>query len=343
MQDRLSARLQKFARDSREPYQLGRLLAALASPFGADDSVPEFFDCLPELTARGLPGDGRTAIVPLGELARALSVGTPSAGGNTAGAKSVQVAETLRRYSVLADAGARVVNLEAGALGIASFSTALSAAWLENEGDAVSEADPVFALASGTPKMLATPPVDVSRKMLKEAAGIEDALRAEILTAIGRALDAAAIAGSGAAGQPSGALTVSGTISQSGTSLAHAGLVAMLRQVLAAGVRRERIRWLCDPLAFATLAGRERASGSGYIIDGFEACGLPVDVAEGAPADSLLCLDPADIALVTWGGLVVRTNPYANSITGAVRFDCQVAADIVIPVAGRIAKSTSIT
>jgi hypothetical protein len=117
----------------------------------------------------------------------------------------------------------------------------------------------------------------------------------------------------------------------------------MLRQVLATGRRRERIRWLLDPLAFATLAGRERASGSGYIVDGFTACGLPVDVTSGMPNNSLLCLDPADITLILWQGIEVRANPYAAATSGAVRFDCMVGADIVIPVPGRIAKSTSIT
>lgn len=343
MQDRLTARLEKFARDSREPYQLGRLLAALASPFGADDSVPEFFDCLPELTARGLPGDGRTAIVPLGELARALSVGTPSAGGNTAGAKSVQVAETLRQFSVLADAGARVVNLEAGALGIASFSTPLSAAWLENEGDAVSESDPVFALANGTPKMLATPPLDVSRKMLKQAAGIEDALRTEILSAIGRALDAAAINGSGSAGQPTGLLNTAGTIAGTGANITHGNAAAMLRDVLAAGVRRERVRWFAGAQASYLLATRQQDSDSGNAINYFDCCGVPLDVVQGAPTDSLVLMDAADVALVLWGGLVVRTNPYANGTTGAVRFDCMVGADVVVPYPGRIAVATSIT
>jgi HK97 family phage major capsid protein len=251
---------------------------------------------------------------------------------------------TLRRHSVLANAGAQVVTLPYGALGVASFSTPLAASWLAAEGDAASESDPVVARAAGSPKMLATPPVDVSRSLLKQAGRvIEPALATEIVTAIGKGLDAAAVNGTGADGQPTGALVASGTISQSGTSLAHAGLVAMVRQVIASGSSRERIRWFCDPLAFATLAGRERASGSGYMVDDFRACGLPVDVTEGMPNNSLLCMDAASIVLVLWGGVEVRANPFAASASGAMRFDCMVAADIVIPVAGRIAKSTTIT
>lgn len=330
--------------DRSTDFQFSRLLAALGSAFGADESIPEFRQSIPELQARSRLVDGRSAIVPWNAFARALSVGTPSAGGYTAAATSVQAVETLRKYSVLVDGGARVANLPHGGISIASFSTPLSASWLANEGDAVTESDPVVARATGAPKMLATPPVDVSRALIKSAGTPIDAVIAnEILTAIGTALDAAAVNGPGTGGAPTGALVASGTISQSGTTLAHTGLVAMLRQVMATGVRRERIRWLLDPKAFATLAGRERAPGSCYIVDGFQACGLPVDVTSGMPDNALLCLDPADITFVFWGGVEVRANPYAAATSGAVRFDCMVGADIVIPVPGRIAKATSIT
>lgn len=331
-------------RTDPEDFQLGRLLAALGSMGGADSDVPEFRDSLPELRAAGRLIDGRSAIIPWNVFTRALTVGTPSAGGYLAASTSVQSVETLRRFSVLANAGARVIPLPYGGLGVARFSTPLTAGWLAAEGDAVTESDPVVARADGSPKMLATPPVDVQRSLLKQGGRvIEPMLATEILTAIGKGLDAGAVNGTGADGQPTGALVASGTISQSGTTLAHSGLVAMLRQVLAAGSPRDRIRWFCDPLAFATLAGRERASGSGYIIDGFTACGLPADVTEGMPDNSLLCMDASEIVLVLWGGVEVRANPFAASTTGAVRFDCMVAADIVIPAPGRIAKSTSIT
>ena len=339
-------RLTEAMKRDTDDFQLGRLLQALGSMGGADSDVPEFRDSLPELRAAGRVIDGRTAIVPWEVLTRDLVSGTPSAGGYTAGAVRIEHTPTLRGFSVLADAGARVVHLPAGALGITRFSTALTAAWLANEGDAVTESDPVIARADGSPKMLATPPVDVSRAVLKQSRVIESAVRGEIMSAIGRALDAAALNGSGASGQPTGALATSGTVSQSGTTLAHTGLVAMLRQVLAAGSPRSRVRWLCDPLAFATLAGRERAGGSssGFIVDGFTACGLPVDVAGGMPNNSLLCLDPSEIVLLLWGGGVeIRVDPFTASTAGAVRFVAHVGADVVIPAPGRIAKATSIT
>lgn len=348
--DLLSRRLDRHAnRATRAPEAadvMSRLLDGLASPFGVDYSDPSLRAGADELRERGIPLDGRHALIPWDVLSgkRDQAVTTGAAGGYLAGATAVDFAQSLRKFSVVIDAGARVVNLPYGTLGAASFSTPLTASFVATEGDALAESDPVVAGAAGSQHILATPPVDVSRRLIKHVPNIGQYVSTEIETALGKGIDAAALNGSGSSGEPTGALVASGTISVSGTTLAQSGMVSMLRQVLAAGSRRDRIRWFCDSLAFATLSGRERASGSGFIIDGFQACGLPVDVAEGMPANSLLCMDPASITVVLWGpGILVRANPYAGSATGAVRFDCHVGMDVLIPVPGRIAKSTSVS
>lgn len=345
----LANQLAGFAARTRgreQPYSLARLLAALASPFGADESVPEWASSLPQLQALGRAIDGRSAIVPwaaLGAQRRDLDTATPGAGGNVAGQTYVTIAPALSKYSVMADAGATVEHMADGVLSVATFMAPLVAQWVA-EGSAASESDPVFGNATGSPKVLVTPPVDVSRKMLKQTANLDSALREHIGLAIGKALDAAALNGSGAANNPTGALVVSGTTAQSGTSLGRAGLVAMAKAVLAAGARQERLRWFVDAGAFETLAVRESDAGSGYLIENFAALGIPLHVAEGMPSNSLLLMDAADVIIALWGpGVEIRVNPYAGGTTGAVRFDCQVLADVVLPHAGRIAKSTSIT
>ncbi len=77
-----------------------------------------------------------------------------------------------------------------------------------------------------------------------------------MLSAVGELLDIAFLNGAGGS-QPLGLLNTPGINTQSGTSLAHAGLLAMKQKALTAGGREDALAWVGAP-AIQELCKRPR-------------------------------------------------------------------------------------
>lgn len=155
---------------------------------------------------------------------KALSVGTDSAGGYSVPALVMsRILDALVPASTVLNAGAGILPLEDGAKSYTQVvvSTLPTAAWRAEAGN-VAESDPAFGGVVMTPRSLAFR-FKVSRELLMDGVGLDDALARTIAASFARELDRTALIGSGTAPEPRGLANTSGVQAVSnganGTSL----------------------------------------------------------------------------------------------------------------------------
>src|SRR6202008_561986 len=117
---------------------------------------------------------------------------------------------------------------------------------------------------------------------------------------------------SGANGQPTGLLNTAGLGSQSGTTLAQAGVLNMKETCATANARDEGIAFLTTPAVREILEGRERGTnGDGFIWDNEQIASRPGHVSTDMPSATMVAGDWQDLLLGLWGpGFEFSLNPY---------------------------------
>lgn len=141
----------------------------------------------------------------------ALSEGTNTAGGYLVpGVLLPGILNVLVPASSLLQADANVAVLEdqSNSFNIAATDTIPTAAW-RNESAEIAESDPAFRSITITPRSLAFR-FKVSRELLADAPGLEQALRIAIAQAFAKELDRAGLRGSGTAPEIRGLLNIGG-------------------------------------------------------------------------------------------------------------------------------------
>ncbi|CAM5263942.1 phage major capsid protein [Rhodanobacter lindaniclasticus] len=149
---------------------------------------------------RGVAGMRTTQAVQ-----NALAEGTNATGGYAVPSIMLPgILGALAPASSLLQAGANVAVLDtqADSFKIAAVDTLPTAAWREEAGN-LAESDPTFRGITITPQSLAFL-FKVSRELLQDAPGMEQALTVAIAAAFGKALDRSALYGSGVAPMPQG-------------------------------------------------------------------------------------------------------------------------------------------
>lgn len=294
----------------------------------------------------GATADSRVARfgVPLDALTRDLNVGTATAGGNLVGSPRVDAGGALRGFSVVADAGCTVMTYAASENppGLPTVATPPAAGWVTAEGGAVPVSDAAFGLRSVGAKTvgLAT---RVTRRLMAVGGQLADTvIRRELMAALGRAIDRAALQGSGTNGEPLGLTGISGVFGQVGTSLGWAGIQNMLEATAAAGARDANVRFIASPDVRKLLAAREKAAGSGVIWDGATVAGRPADVSQESPAAGIFCGDWSKMFIIMQGDATVVVDRLRVT-DGSALLILMVDVDIVVPYAGAFARAVSVT
>lgn len=339
---RLVALAEAKAKSSSEDwaeFSLARLIADLGSQTpGRSTDFARVFEGA-SAAARARMTETRLE-VPLAAIqGRDLAAGTGSAGGYL-------VSNPTRFHQpslpALRDLNIEVITLERDVPGV-PVATGPTFAWASSEGAAMSPTDATFALAAVTP-VTAVYQANVNRRFLTQGGPAAEALvRETILNGAGRTMLAGVLGGSGSSGEPTGLTAISGTISQSGTSLAWLGLQSMIRQVADTGAADADCAFVGTPTVRELLAKRERASGSGIAWADGKIDGHPAYVSADCPSASLLYGPWNQIKVFVWGGVSVEIMAGRFSVNGAMTIRCLIDMAVVIPRPGCFAKSTSIT
>jgi HK97 family phage major capsid protein len=300
------------------------ILAATAGiePMGADER--ELRDAMELHKGHRLLGEN---IIPWGCLARTMTTTPGSKGGYTVDVSVLPMFGALRFDSSIIAAGATVYDgLQASAL-IPRLSTKPTMYWV-GEGAAGTASDAALGSVSATPRtVLGIIPVSV--QLLRQS-NAEVTLRDVLRRGVADALDAAAIGGAGGV-EPLGITKTPGVTTVSGTSLSYATIWGQIERLIAAGAKMNELFMVAGATAARILATRERAAGSGYILDGGRVAGVLCAVTPNVPASTLVLGVASQLAVSSWGpGIEVRTSQSRGFNTLEVDLRVMLQADVSV-------------
>ena len=307
---------------------------------GHADAGPSFAEHLREMQLSGQPTKRRLS----GSVFRDLTAAVSSAGGYTVGTTNAPLEDLLRRLSIFGELGLTIVTGLDGPLTLPRTATVPTAAWLPAEGTALTESQPTFGQVAFSPKFCSAY-LQVSRQLILQsrAESIVSTLAAE---AVARAIDAAILGGTGTLGQPFGIAGSAGINTQSGTSLALAGLLSMRRLALLSGAREDRLVWVAHPSVQELLGSRERHSGGGRTLwdtDGL--LGRPAIATTWAPVGALFVGDfsRCTVTVFDGAGIEVEHDPFSDFRSGISAFRLMVPVDVGVSPASAFSVASSIT
>jgi HK97 family phage major capsid protein len=329
--------------DPEVPFSLARLLLAHAggvAPTGREAEVVGAAALL-----MGQHADPHRAWIPLRALATRSMASTPGPkGGYASGVETAATpVDVLRPWSVVASSGAMVLPGLLENVVLPRTTAATTAAWFGETGAAPSETPPTLGNVSLAVKQ-AMAFVKFSMQLLRQGEAVEEYIRAQLLAAVGELLDRAFFAGAGGV-EPLGLLTTSGVGAQSGASLAHAGVLAMRRQVLAAGGREASLQWVGTPQVQELLGARERATGGGrFLWDADGVLGKPASATKNAPANALVCGDFSQATVGIFGpGVRIDIDPSQDFNSAGLVARVLLMVDVAFAQPSAFCVATSVT
>lgn len=207
----------------------------------------------------GIPFEATKPNVPLEAFfgTRVLTAGSSAIVGTTDALD--QVVAAFRNRSVVGAFGAQLLTGLVGNAPLPVLTAGATVTWHSSETAAATPTDQTFAPISLSPKKVSAT-TEISKMLARQSDG-EAIVRNDLANAIISAVDTAAVAGSGASGQPTGVLNHGSINSVTGTSLAWSGVLDF---IVNAGAQHADVTGFAMPAAtYKLLANRARlASGS---------------------------------------------------------------------------------
>jgi HK97 family phage major capsid protein len=291
----------------------------------------------------GAKYDKYRVIIPFSLLTRDLSTAA-SGGGYLVNTVGLDPADSLRPWSVTARAGVTLLPSLTGNALLPLTTGNVTVTWLADETSPITATQPTIGQVAIAPKTAASL-VTFSRQLSLQSFA-ENYVKRELLRTIGTAIDQSVLSGSGASGQPLGVLNTLGIGSQSGTSLAYAGVTAMRQAVAEANGDDASIAFIATPAIRKLLENRERATGSGYIWDNDRVASRPGYVTTECPTAKAVCGDWQHIIFATWGpGFEFMANfcDPTGFRTGTIQARAMLTCDVAVVRAAAFVAASSIT
>jgi HK97 family phage major capsid protein len=265
--------------------------------------------------------------IPFGAMRDLAAIS--GSGGYLVATDNRAVEDALRPVSVVTAAGATLMTGLEGHVTLPRVAASATAQWLPNETTQITASQPTFGQITMSPKNAGIY-IPISHQLVEQAPDLMRALQADMRKALGALIDAAAINGSGSSGQPQGLLNTTAVTKISGTSLDWADIVGMRKTVRDANGAELTTAWIAATDVAELLSKRERASGSGFILDNGKIDSRPCFVSTTVPSGTLLCADWSVVTLGFWGGIEFNMNPYQGFATGTIGARMLVATDVAL-------------
>ena len=233
--------------------------------------------------------------------------------------------------------GARVIDGLVGDVAIPKGAAA-EVNWITVEGGSAAEAYPESATAGtiiGTPHTLAAK-CDVTRTLdLQTAGAVEDFIASSIAASISRAIDRAALVGTGAGGQPLGIVGTDGVHNIDGItpgSPTRANLLAFLSALDDANVDTDAAAWVAPSAVKTKLQGTlDAVAGNRYLCEGGDVLGHRIATSNLAPAKKLMLGKWDELLILGWGDAIdIVRDRSTLAISGGVRLSCFKDVDIAV-------------
>jgi len=186
--------------------------------------------------------------------------------------------ESLQGAMIGARLGVKTLPMgrDSGALPV--ITTAPTTTWLSSESAQASTSQPVIGSRLADPKAVAAK-ITFSHQLAAQAnPAVEALLMSELARAVAAAVDSALFNGTGLSGQPTGILTIPGTVSASGGSLDLADIADLVEDVISAGAPMVSPGWAADGPTLEVLLTRARATDVGEMLtdDATKLAGFPL-------------------------------------------------------------------
>lgn len=272
-----------------------------------------------ELMSRGqMPAQPNSLLVPYEILSnRADVAATSAAGGYLIGEQAnLPAADALRPRMVIGGLGATIIPAPYGAnVSLPKQSGTATAHWLTSETDPVPEVDQVFGQVAFSPHTVGGY-TELSRLLLRQAAptSADAVISRDLGGVVARAIDLAALFGTGAAGQPLG---IAGTAGIGTFSAAACSLGSLVNATSALGNALDESAGVATTLAVAgslrqrvEVAGGTRMLWEGSLLNGL-VTGLPARSSTALTAGDIIIGSWAYLNVVTYGALEISVNPFA--------------------------------
>ena len=314
------------------PYSLFEAVRAMIDP-GYDGAKVEKRVSAELVEMRG--GDARRhefrgllvpyrALLPREIEQRVLAKVTP----NTTGAAMIQtdvlfdeLIEVFRNEAKVVAAGARMLPGMVGDVSVPRQNGAATAAFVANEDTAVAESTQTYNSLALSPKTVGLK-ATLTRRMLKQPGlALEELTRQEIRTAIGLAIDNAAINGTGAGGNPTGVIATAGI---GGVTTAGAITWTHVQEFESdlgtANALKGKLAFFMKYAVRGILKRKERATNTGlFLMDpNGQVNGFPHFATEQMPASNLLFGNWEEVLIALWDALDMFADPYSVGDKGHV-------------------------
>lgn len=329
-----------LSRGEKQSYSLLRAISASASGDWSKAGLEkEISDTIAQRSGQSNGGFYMPSDMAWGR--RDLTVGTNNAGGFLVGTDhdGANFIDALRAAMVTTRLGARIMSNLQGNVAIPKLATGTSTYWVAEDG-APTEGQPVFSSVSLSPKNLASF-VQISRNLLVQSdPSVETVIQDDITRAIAVAIDAAALAGTGASNQPTGILATTGIGS---VSFALAGaptfaeIVAIESAISADNAMGANMAFVTTPALAGTLKTTTKDSGSGRFVSEDNAImGYSVNPTSSMTANTILLGDFSQLMIAQFGAVEVITD--RNAQTGQLTLGLHAMVDVGVRHAESFAK-----
>ena len=274
-------------------------------------------------------------VVPNEILARDLTVGTASAGGNTVATDLLtgSFIELLRNRLALANAGVTMLSGLQGNVAIPRQTSASTAYWV-GENQPPSESQQAIDQINMSPKTVGAF-VDYSRRLLLQSSiDVEAMVRSDLARVIALELDRAGIYGTGTSNQPLGLVNTTGVHSATLTNYGtFAELIGMETSIASANADAGSLRYIMNAAARGALkstAKNASAVAAGFVWENGEVNGYPAIVSNQLQSNDALFGDFSMMIMGMWSGLDLMVDPYAGSTAGTVRIIAMQDVDFAV-------------
>lgn len=331
----------------RQQFSVVRAIRALANP--TDHAAQEGARFEFEASAAAARAYGTTAqglMIPadvLGTWSRTLNK-TDDASIIATDLLAGDFIDVLRNASSVMQAGARMLPGLVGNVAIPKKTVASSAGWISTEGGDSATTEPTFGTVSLNPKTVGAF-TDMTRNIINQSTpSVEALVRDDLTQALALAIDAGALKGTGASGQPTGINATSGiNTAVIGANPTWANIVNLETLVAEDNALLGNLAYILPASLHGQLKTTAKATNQAiFVVDPDGTMnGYRTIVSNQATAGSVLFGNFSDCLIGMWGGLDLTVDPYTNSKSGTVRIVALQSVDVAVRQAVSFALGTA--
>lgn len=288
--------------------------------------------------------------VPIPYEALEVRAGETTASGVPDPVSTKPIIDRLFPNSVASAMGTRMINIAAGANEYPVSTSTVEAGWAGSEGGNVAGPTKYTTVDRPlVPDHTLGVQMRLTRKAMKQAAGIEDAIRRDMRGAIQSEMDRAVFQGAGSSGEPLGVIAGAGSYGIDSTAVDAAATYAAFRSAITeflianAAAGPNAVRVLLRPETWNAMDDAIFDAGSGItefdrlaakvasVMQSSNALAAPTG--DPAAASALLTTGSGGVSPIfaaTWGAVDMIRDPYSDAQSGGLRLTGLVTMDVTI-------------